>query len=155
MTCNLGVFNDKMATCRLFANKNVQYYGSEADYLPSMLTAGESNTFAGHSPSGSSRMTLKPMQVIVDVAEGESLKVGIRSSNYKPDGTRSTTDNHGWFKVDHFRIQKIDADVEDGLGKAPSQWQADGTFYDLQGRRLYRTPSRKGIYITDGHKVAF
>lgn len=155
VTCNLGVFNDKMATCRLFANKNVQYYGSEADYLPSMLTAGESNTFAGHSPSGSSRMTLKPMQVIVDVAEGESLKVGIRSSNYKPDGTRSTTDNHGWFKVDHFRIQKIDADVEDGLGKAPSQWQADGTFYDLQGRRLYRTPSRKGIYITDGHKVAF
>jgi hypothetical protein len=46
VTCLLGVQKDKMANCRLFANKNVQYYGKESDYLASMLTSSETNTFA-------------------------------------------------------------------------------------------------------------
>ena len=165
VTCNLGVFKEKLATCRLFANKNVQYYGKESDYLPSVLTSGETNTFAGYGGSGSGKMTLNPMQVIVTVKEGESLKLGIRTSNHKADGTRSTNDNHGWFKVDHFRIQKVNA-VDDQTGLESIQntnfkIQNEGAIYDLAGRRLnskfkiQNSKLPKGIYIKDGRKVAF
>ncbi|MBO7067660.1 MAG: glycosyl hydrolase 115 family protein [Bacteroidaceae bacterium] len=154
VTCNLGVFKEKLATCRLFANKNVQYYGNEGDYLSSMLTAGENNTFAGYGGSGSGKMTLNPMQVIVEVKEGESLKIGIRTSNYKSDGTRSTNDNHGWFKVDHFRIQKVNA-VDDATGVeslTSSLSKGERVVYDLSGRKV-NSPSKKGIYIVNSRKV--
>lgn len=155
VSCNLGVFKEKMATCRLFANDNVQYYGAESAYPESVLTAGESNTFAGYGASGSSKMTLRPMHVIVTVGEGESLKVGIRSSNHKEDGTRSTNDNHGWFKVDHFRIHKVDAQMADAIrgvtqDKTPVR---EAAVYDLQGRKINPSGMRKGIYIINGQKT--
>ena len=165
VTCNLGVFKEKLATCRLFANKNVQYYGNESDYLTSMLTAGENNTFAGYGGSGSGKMTLNPMQVIVEVKEGESLKLGIRTSNYMADGTRSTSDNHGWFKVDHFRIQKVNAvDDETKISEIQNskfKFQKEGEVYDLAGRKLnskfknQNSKLPKGIYLINGRKVAF
>jgi hypothetical protein len=133
----------------------VQYYGKESDYLPSVLTSGETNTFAGYGGSGSGKMTLNPMQVIVTVKEGESLKLGIRTSNHKADGTRSTNDNHGWFKVDHFRIQKVNA-VDDETGIPSVQKQIvrnqDNRFYDLSGR-LANSQIKKGVYVVDGRKV--
>ena len=139
VTCLLGTQKDKMANCRLFANKNVQYYGQESDYTAAMLTSGEVNTFAGYGPSGSGKMTLQPMSVMVTLQDGESLKLGIRSSNFKADGSRSTGDSHGWFKVDHFRLQRIDAKEEpDGIGALPQHgsWEGTYTLYDLQGRQL-------------------
>lgn len=156
VSCLLGTAKDKMATCRLFANKNVQYYGNQSDYTSSMLTAGEINTFAGYGASGSSKMTLKPMSVIVTIKEGESLKVGIRTSNYKSDGTRATSDNYGWFKVDHFRIHKIDAEDADGIKKIEdtSETIHDNEIYDLSGRKINGIPTRKGIYIVNGRKIA-
>jgi hypothetical protein len=158
-----------MANCRLFANKNVQYYGKESDYKASMLTSGETNTFAGYSPSSAGKMTLHPMSVMVTLEEGENLKLGIRTSNFKADGTRSDNDSHGWFKVDHFRLQRIDAEEipskihlmdngkwemndETGNGK----WSNDQCF-DLQGRMVNdqwlngKLPS--GVYIQNGKKV--
>jgi hypothetical protein len=139
VTCLLGTQKDKMANCRLFANKNVQYYGKESDYTASMLTSGETNTFAGYGPSGSGKMTLHPMAVMVTLQDGESLKLGIRSSNFKADGTRSTNDSHGWFKVDHFRLQRIDAlEDPDGIKAPQTLLEGEGTevFYDLQGRQI-------------------
>ena len=139
VTCLLGTQKDKMANCRLFANKNVQYYGLESDYTAAMLTSGEVNTFAGYGPSGSGKMTLQPMSVMVTLQDGESLKLGIRSSNFKADGSRSTGDSHGWFKVDHFRLQRIDAKEEpDGIGALHQHRSGEGTYtlYDLQGRQL-------------------
>lgn len=148
VTCLLGVQKDKMANCRLFANKNVQYYGKEEDYLPAMLTSGEVNTFAGYGPSGSGKMTLRQMAVMVTLKDGESLKLGIRSSNFKSDGTRSTNDSHGWFKVDHFRVQRIDApEIPDGLRPVMSsalEEEAPTRFYDLQGRQLPFGVMRQG-----------
>ena len=149
VTCLLGTQKDKMANCRLFANKNVQYYGKESDYTSSMLTSGETNTFAGYGPSGSGKMTLRQMAVMVTLEEGESLKLGIRSSNYKADGSRSTNDSHGWFKVDHFRLQRIDAEeIPNGI-RTPkpltSTEDATGPCYDLHGRRL-----ADGSRTTDG-----
>lgn len=147
VTCLLGTQKDKMANCRLFANKNVQYYGQESDYTAAMLTSGEVNTFAGYGPSGSGKMTLQPMSVMVTLQDGESLKLGIRSSNFKADGSRSTGDSHGWFKVDHFRLQRIEAKEEpDGIGALPQHGSGEGTYtlYDLQGRQLPFGMFRKG-----------
>ena len=145
VTCLLGTQKDKMANCRLFANKNVQYYGQESDYTAAMLTSGEVNTFAGYGPSGSGKMTLQPMSVMVTLQDGESLKLGIRSSNFKADGSRSTGDSHGWFKVDHFRLQRIDAKEEpDGIGALPQHGEGTYTLYDLQGRQLPFGMFRKG-----------
>ena len=89
-------------------------------------------------------MTLKPMTVMVTLRDGESLKLGIRSGNYKADGTRSTADSHGWFKVDHFRLQRIDAaEIPSGIRQhhSPLGEEAEtGTdgfrLYDLQGRLI-------------------
>ena len=147
VTCLLGTQKDKMANCRLFANKNVQYYGQESDYTAAMLTSGEVNTFAGYGPSGSGKMTLQPMSVMVTLQDGESLKLGIRSSNFKADGSRSTGDSHGWFKVDHFRLQRIEAKEEpDGIGALHQHRSGEGTYtlYDLQGRQLPFGMFRKG-----------
>ena len=165
VTCLLGVQKDKMANCRLFANKNVQYYGKESDYLASMLTSGETNTFAGYGASGAGKMTLQPMSVMVTLKDGESLKLGIRSSNFKADGTRSTNDSHGWFKVDHFRLQRIDAEeTPSGIQTIDHGQQTtdngieNGKSYDLQGRMVNRLSSDatlgSGVYIQNGKKVA-
>lgn len=170
VTCLLGVQKDKLATCRLFANKNVQYYGKAEDYQESMLSSGEVNTFAGYGASGAGKMTLRPMAVMVTLQDGEALKIGIRTSNHKADGTRSTNDSHGWFKVDHFRLQRIDAKEEptgitsirnsesiiqdngDEWARAADEWSRAGdggpVAYDLQGRRLpFGVSRRAGIVI--------
>ena len=156
VTCLLGTQKDKMASCRLFANKNVQYYGKESDYTASMLTSGETNTFAGYGPSGSGKMTLQPMAVMVTLKDGESLKLGIRTSNFKADGTRSTGDSHGWFKVDHFRLQRIDAqEIPNSilLPQPPLGGETGAALYDLQGRMVNGT-QKSGVYIQNGKKVA-
>ncbi|MCM1110819.1 MAG: glycosyl hydrolase 115 family protein [Clostridium sp.] len=103
--CRLWVEPGKLGNCRLFANDAVQYFGNESDYT-NILTPGETNSYAGYTPS--SNMTLCEMSVVVEVGEGENLKLGIRSSNKRNSGDASTSDNSGWFKVDHFRIDRVD-----------------------------------------------
>ena len=81
------------------------------------------------------------MSVMVTLKDGESLKLGIRSSNFKADGTRSTNDSHGWFKVDHFRLQRIDAqEIPSPLllpqGGENGQWTTDNAIYNLAGQRI-------------------
>jgi len=91
-----------LTTQRLFANNNVQYFGKAEDYDKN-LTPGENNTFADWSPNGS--LFLKEMQVEVVVQRNETLRLGIRTSNQYKDGTRERSNNAGWFKVDHFRLE--------------------------------------------------
>jgi hypothetical protein len=109
LRCRLGVPISTLTTQRLFANKYVQYYGRESDYI-SNLTSGEKNTFAGYrcdyESSTGTMLRLKEMAVKVIVQAGENLKIGIRSGNKLSDGT-SATDNAGFFKVDHFRLELI------------------------------------------------
>ena len=40
--------------------------------------------------------------------------------------------------------------MEDGRGKKED---VDGTWYDLDGRKLQGEPKDKGLYIKDGNKV--
>ena len=104
--CLLWVQENMKGTCRLFANNNVQYYGYESDYSR-ILTTGENNSYAGYAGGQPSNVVLKEMAVVVHVGPGEDLKVGIRSSNRKKDGS-AATDNTGWFKTDNFRIDRLE-----------------------------------------------
>ncbi|MDR2627724.1 MAG: T9SS type A sorting domain-containing protein, partial [Dysgonamonadaceae bacterium] len=117
LRCMLAVPRARMTNQRIFANKYVQYYGRESDYA-SNLTAGEINSFAGYEPehesSSGEMITLKEMAVRFLVSDGESVRLGIASGNRKGDGT-SATDNSGFFKVDHFRLECIREFNGDGL----------------------------------------
>lgn len=108
--CQLWVGVGLKGTCRLFANNNVQYYGYESDYSR-ILTPGEINTYAGYAGGANNNFILRDMSVVVYVGDGEDLSVGIKSSNKKSNGT-SATDNTGWFKVDNFRIDRLDHEPE-------------------------------------------
>ncbi len=155
--CKLWVEENYLATTRLFANQNVQYYGMDIDYEQN-LTEGEQNTFAGYIGGANGSYNLQDMWVYVDLAEGEDLTLGIRADPRQSDGTRHSEYKNGWFKVDYFRINKVsETDVISQLPTANSQQPT--TIYDLQGRRITSSTGaqhpilKKGIYIKDGRKV--
>ncbi len=104
--CLLAVEDAKRTSQRLFANQSVQYHGTLTQYA-SNQTAGEVATFAGW---GSSDKNLQEMKVYTTIGEEESLKIGIRTGNTKGDGTYAANASPlwGWFKVDYFRLVKID-----------------------------------------------
>ena len=175
--CKLWVEENYLATTRLFANNNVQYYGMDSDY-ENNLTPGEYNTFAGYIGGLNGSFLLQDMYVYVDVAEGESLRLGIRADARQSDGTRHSEYKNGWFKVDYFRINKVET-TGISLNPSPSLPQGEGAVYDLQGRKvnanvngnvnnsqLFSSPSGRsggvstlnsqlapGIYIVGGRKM--
>ena len=136
MQCKLWVEEDYLATTRLFANDNVQYYGMEEDYQNN-LTPGENNTFAGYIGGLNGSFNLQDMFVYVDIAEGQSLRLGIRADGRQSDGTRHPEQKNGWFKVDYFRINKVEATGISSLTPDPSP-KREGSWhiYDLQGRKV-------------------
>ncbi len=96
----------KMPTSqRLFANQNVQYFKSAGDYLQNQ-TEGEIATFAGYLDPVADK-TLQEMVVYTTIGENDSLKIGIRTGCIKGDGSEGGN-QWGWFKVDYFRLTKID-----------------------------------------------
>lgn len=105
--CLLAVGATKRTNQRLFANQNVQYYGSQQMY-PSNQVQGEIATFANSTATG--EKLLQEMVVYTTITDDESLKIGIRTSGTKGDGSTAATANPawGWFKVDYFRLTKID-----------------------------------------------
>jgi hypothetical protein len=166
--CRLAVMNGHMTNVRLFANQNVQYYGKESDY-PNNLTEGENNSFAGWTGvSGMSKALLNEMVVMLSLEEGENLKLGIRSSNLKGDGSigigKDASNVHGGFKVDHFRIEKIDDPgtatqqilpeisqrIAGGKGELlvyleNTYQHAELSLYSLNGNHLMTIPLRNNI----------
>jgi polygalacturonase len=113
--CKLAVDNGKITTQRLFANNVVQYYGYESNY-GNNLNEAETRSFAGWNASTATPLDLREMKVNVAIADGETLKTGIRTGNVKADGT-SATNNAGWFKVDDFRLQRKKADNESAIDR--------------------------------------
>jgi hypothetical protein len=153
VTCRLWVENGKEATCRLFANGNVQYF-STADKYAKVLTEGERNTYAGYSNVSSYQ--LKNMSVDVTIGQGDSLRLGIKSSNRKSDGT-AATDNSGWFKVDYFRLQHVENPADAVVAPTSASVRSAGSgVYDIGGRRVARSLNgsalRRGVYIFNGKK---
>lgn len=101
--CRLACFTNLITTQRLFANNNVTYFGPEEDYDKN-LTEGENNSFAGLPATDDA--LLQELSVVVDLKDGEDLRIGIRSGNKLKDGT-TATNNAGWFKVDEFTLTYI------------------------------------------------
>lgn len=117
--CKLAAMSGYITNVRLFANSNVQYYGSSADYV-SNLTVGENNYFAGITPVTSmSKSLLNEMALRIKINTGDSLKLGIRSSNIKSDGSVGTGTTsalvYGGFKVDYFRLELEDNNITNGV----------------------------------------
>lgn len=150
--CLLWCQTGQFGTCRLFANNNVQYFGRESDYDKN-LTPGETATFAGHSGTGGTPFRLEEMMVEVTLKDGESLQLGIRTSKLKANGTEASgSEATGWFKVDHFTIERVE-ESEDGLAQ-PLRKGGDVTqAYDLQGRPINGQLRQGDIYVIDGRKV--
>jgi hypothetical protein len=104
--CRLAVEDAKRTSQRLFANNSVQYHGTAAQYAQN-LTEGERHTFAGW---GSNVRLGQEMVVYTTITDDESLRFGIRTGSIKSDGSTAALANPmwGWFKVDYFRVTKID-----------------------------------------------
>ncbi len=151
--CLLWCQKGQLGTCRLFANDNVQYFGKESDYDKN-LVQGENATFAGHTGTAGSPFRLEEMMVEVTVKDGESIQLGIRTSKLKADGTEATgSEATGWFKVDHFSIERVE-EGEDGLSRLLRDECKATQVYDLHGRPVYG-PLRDGIFVVGGKKVAY
>jgi hypothetical protein len=106
MQCLLAAGNgNKKNNQRVFANNNVQYYGSLSDY-ESNRVSGENYTFAGHTLFSESK--LEKMTVYVTINDNEPLKIGVRTSNKLGDGT-VVAQSSPMFKADYFRLTKIDS----------------------------------------------
>ncbi len=143
VACKLWVESNKKTSCRLFAATTtstvVQYYGTEADYT-NLLTPGEEVSYAGYAGGNSGDITLRDMELYVTVGEGEDLSIGIKTGNRRNNG-QVATDNAGWFKVDFFRIHKVDEPT--GIGGASLMNNEEcimhndpSSVYDLQGRKV-------------------
>lgn len=155
VACKLWVEVAKKTSCRLFANNNVQYYGTQADYT-TLLTPGEINTYAGYAGGSTDNIILRDMEVEVEVGEGEDLTIGIKTGNRKNNG-EIAADNAGWFKVDFFRIHLLSTDGVENIVLPETDTYNKGV-YNLFGQKVSEemTPETNlpaGIYIVDGKKT--
>lgn len=86
LTCKMAVPNDRLTNQCLFANNTIQYYGNASDYGSNIDTSADVS-YAGYSTS--SNFQLHTLRVEFDLAEGEPLKLGIRTSNVLADGSNA------------------------------------------------------------------
>lgn len=146
--CKLWVEDNYLATTRLFANNDVQYYGMPIDY-ENNLTEGETNTFAGYVGGVINNFILQDMYVYTDIAEGQSLRLGIRADGRQSDGTMHPEQKNGWFKVDYFRIHKVDNDGSIDEVKLPkANIKESNRWYTLGGLAVENP--HNGIYVQQG-----
>ncbi len=163
--CRLWAEKDLLGSVRLFANDNVQYFGKASDYVANR-TEGETATFAGYE--GTTTQSLKDMYVDVTISEGETLELGIKTSNQKSDGTRAT-DATGWFKCDYFRIRPYtpavnlgsityrepDTDMNASVSNAEFSSNTDGWTRTFSGGTYKVSTAQKGdgsvIKSGEGH----
>ena len=145
---------DCNTTQRIFANDCVQMWGYEGFYemnMPADAASAKALTYAGYScdrvdglmDNQQPTSLLKPMVVHFDVYGDGIAVIGFRTNGINPDGTESTN-GHGWFKLDNFRLSY---DSSEMLSVDGIRQQSDATtaFYSLDGRRL-EAPQR-GINI--------
>lgn len=155
VSCLLWNQNGNNGNCRLFANNSVQYFGRPENYQ-NILTEGEHARYAGFQGTSTDDAHLRPLSVYIKVNAGENLKVGIRTSNRKNNGSYATgSDPSGWFKVDYFRIERIDETT--ALSPLYKE-QNDIPIYNIQGQhvatgkqKLHTLPH--GIYIVNRNKI--
>lgn len=115
LSCYMLVLEARNGTQRLFANNNVTLFATEFDYnLENQLTIPEKEklaegklkvSFAGHTPANGD---FKLLTVDVDLAAGETLRLGVKSSGVDAFGV-TATNNTGIIRVDEFRLKYLGA----------------------------------------------
>lgn len=102
-------YASKLGITRLYGqagNKcSVQYYGVESKYPASVLTEGETATFAGLS-ANTTTGRVNNMALDIEVGEGEDLEIGVKSG-YGAEANKTAGANHGKFYVDLIRTWKV------------------------------------------------
>lgn len=102
-------YASKLGITRLYGKAGekcaVQYYGVESKYPASVLTPGETATFAGLSANTTSGR-VNNMALDIEVGEGEDLEIGIKSG-YGAEANKAAGANHGKFYVDLVRTWKV------------------------------------------------
>lgn len=153
VSCLMWSEEGKEGRGRLFANSQVQYFGSPYSYTDN-LTQGEHSTFACYTGARLDAKSMQEVSVTVTVQEGEDLTLGIKSGSLKGDGTAAVgTDRTGKFRVDNFRIEQVSADDPETAMPGQAARASHADVYDLMGRKLpaSRIPAR-GVYIMSGRK---
>lgn len=135
---------------RLFANNNVQYFMTEANY-ENNKTEGEIATFANH-PLPTFDKTLQEMVVYTTIGAGDPLKIGIRTGGILGDGSTAANANpaHGWFKVDYFRLTKVE-DIPNSINDAK---ETKATYFVNDGKLTVEGVNAYAVYNINGVKVA-
>lgn len=150
LTCRLGNQKNCLGNLRLFAGDNVQYFGSQSDYNESIFKDGEHNTFAGHAGTDNYN-TLQNMSVDFTMEATGDIRIGIRTSNQRADGSFDTSGETGAFRVDYFQLFRLD--TPDAIVKPIAQNTGlKGAIYDLSGRKA-TSPTPGHVFIVGGRKV--
>ena len=102
-------YASKLGITRLYGQAGdkcvVQYYGVESKYPASVLTEGETATFAGLS-ANTTTGRVNDMSIDIEVDEGEDLEIGVKSG-YGVEDNNTPGANHGKFYVDLVRTWKV------------------------------------------------
>ena len=102
-------YASKLGITRLYGQAGdkcvVQYYGVESKYPASVLTEGETATFAGLS-ANTTTGRVNDMSLDIEVGEGEDLEIGVKSG-YGLESNKTAGANHGKFYVDLVRTWKV------------------------------------------------
>ena len=102
-------YASKLGITRLYGQAGdkcvVQYYGVESKYPASVLTEGETATFAGLS-ANTTTGRVNNMSLDIEVGEGEDLEIGVKSG-YGLEANKTAGANHGKFYVDLVRTWKV------------------------------------------------
>ena len=109
VNCRMWQYASKLGITRLYGQAgdrcSVQYYGVESKYPASVLTEGETATFAGLS-ANTTTGRVNNMSLDIAVGEGEDLEIGVKSG-YGAEANRIDGANHGKFYVDLIRTWKV------------------------------------------------
>ncbi|MBP3711541.1 MAG: FAD-dependent oxidoreductase [Bacteroidaceae bacterium] len=102
-------YASKLGITRLYGQAgdkcSVQYYGVESKYPASVLTEGETATFAGLS-ANTTTGRVNDMSLDIEVGEDEDLEIGVKSG-YGLESNNTAGANHGKFYVDLVRTWKV------------------------------------------------
>ncbi|MBO7119700.1 MAG: FAD-dependent oxidoreductase [Bacteroidaceae bacterium] len=109
VSARMWQYASKLGIARLYGQAGdkcaVQYYGVQSKYPASVLTEGETATFAGLS-ANTTNGRVNDMSLDIEVGEGEDLEVGVKSG-YGAAANNTAGANHGKFYVDLVRTWKV------------------------------------------------
>ena len=106
----------RRTTQRIFGNLNSTYFATESEYDETRLDQTEVYTFADLEEPETDRL-MQDMEVRAFVYDG-TLTFGVRTNGDYLAANRESSNGaggDGWFKVDNFRLYKVDYSADDAI----------------------------------------